>query len=1004
MTGERTPGDPLADGPGAEENVTRPQLLGSQWRVLQGHSGGMGEVYICEPVAGDVAPGVRVALKTYPRRMLLNATVRRAFARETAIWARLSLLPGVVPVFGIEHIEGRPFVISLAVPPDENGDVSVRDLLRRSALPPERALDIAWQTAATLAGLDRAVPGLVHGDLKPENLLLFAGITVYIADFGLSRGVVEAFGDDRLLATSAYLAPEARGIGRPVDVAGDVYAFGVMLRELLGEPTGDGSGPVVVGRPNVVDQADRAETRLRRALAELAQWCTETDPERRPTDFGLIARRLAQTAAAESVNALGERFLDFAANSEVRSTMLRFALPGVIRMLLSQQMPELALDLMADIRPEEWDVGLWTLHGSALSVAGRDAEALNSFERAETLLGGEPREAHSRTWIDLANEWSLSLTKVGRYQEAIERLTQVIGFASGDELTRTAANLAGTFISSGNHVAAVDLMERLAAEGRGENDGDLWNQLSCAYQAADQPRKAITALRRGIIAAPGDFQLRLRLARLLMEFDQDVSAAAPMLDLALELATDFNEEAVLLRILCALVERDSAKAAELHALVTQQCGAQEADRLLDRAMRALRPPSPSSSAGRLTPHASSGPVSEPPEQRTAGQPDIGLGPLTEHHPSGSLPPAYLNVRFGTDRFSSVDFYHDVLDPRFARLFHERLQQLIYQLPLSLELRASPFFFAECRSCHALIMSNHAGSSPLCCRRCGADVPLDPVHRDPTDAILTEVDRVLGRESRLAVAQLVLVLVEPHDTERLGEVAELCRAAGFEPLPANDPKELWLRIVNQSRQLADNHPLRVYAARIYPHGAAAGLTGSTPPDVQDLISTLRRRIGLTHSMSTVVELRPDDLLALILTKDIAAAEAVLRRKPRDAEAAAGWVILAHFSQVAGDLDSAARQARQAVQLAPDDAGGWSALGSALLASSRVVGALESLSTAQRLDPADPKTAASLAVCHHLIGDDAQARAQADRAVALGHPESEAFALLRGTGLAAPDGGT
>lgn len=538
--------------------------------MLQVRHGGMGEVYICEPVRREDRPDgldVRFALKTYPRRMLLNADARRAFIREVATWARLTLLPGVVPVFGLEHIDGRTFALTVAVEPDENGDVSVQDLMMRGPLPASRVLDIAWQAAATLANLGRSAPGLVHGDLKPGNVLLWGGVGVMIADFGLSRGVAKATGDTRLMATRDYLAPEACGAGYTSTVAGDVYAFGVTLREML-------------------DSGDGADTVLHGALGRLARSCTAEDPASRPSSFDAVAGQLSAIASATGTEVMiGDKFIQATADHTVAVSARRSALPVTVQVLLGVGMTDIALELLDSLPRNEWDAMIWTAHGSAISVTGDDISAVASFEQAWARLEDNPAD---RDLIDLANEHALSLIELLRCDEAISLLERAITVASGAALKRTKANLAGAFIKSGRHQAAIDLLERLIEQDGGGDDARVWNQLGFAYQAAGQPASAVTALRRAVRLAPGDSRVQLALARALLQYQEDVDSAVPSLDLAITLAPSFSAEAIVLRLVCALVQGDKAKQLELLALTESQLGLEEAKNLMIQAVGCLQ--------------------------------------------------------------------------------------------------------------------------------------------------------------------------------------------------------------------------------------------------------------------------------------------------------------------------------------------------------------------------------------------------------------------------------
>lgn len=189
-------------------------------------AGGFGEVWRAHPLASDACPG-EVALKVATRPEAIAA-----LRREGAIQSRLHH-PGIVRVLAQDLENDPPYVVFEHCPLG-----SFRDLLRRAAalradLP---LLEMFTQIAEALACAHEH--GAVHGDLKPENIVLDIEGRPKITDFGL--GTTRAGGEvqlSRSLAsvelgggTLAYLPPE-RHTGAPADPSGDVWAMGVMLFE-----------------------------------------------------------------------------------------------------------------------------------------------------------------------------------------------------------------------------------------------------------------------------------------------------------------------------------------------------------------------------------------------------------------------------------------------------------------------------------------------------------------------------------------------------------------------------------------------------------------------------------------------------------------------------------------------------------------------------------------------------------------------------------------------------
>jgi serine/threonine protein kinase len=171
-------------------------------------AGVAGEVYR----ATDSLLGRIVAVRVLARRFNDDPTARRRFIRETLAAAPLSAHPHIVALYDVGEREGQAYAVMEYLP---RGSLEAR-LESEGAQPPEQALAWIDQAAAALDAAHEA--GVVHGDVKPSNLLLDAQDDVHVADFG-AAGVTRG----------AYGSP-----------AGDRRALGVVAFELLGgqRPTG----------------------------------------------------------------------------------------------------------------------------------------------------------------------------------------------------------------------------------------------------------------------------------------------------------------------------------------------------------------------------------------------------------------------------------------------------------------------------------------------------------------------------------------------------------------------------------------------------------------------------------------------------------------------------------------------------------------------------------------------------------------------------------------------
>jgi beta-lactam-binding protein with PASTA domain/tRNA A-37 threonylcarbamoyl transferase component Bud32 len=265
------------------------QLLDGRYLVeSQLARGGMATVYLGRDVRLDRA----VALKIAHPELARDPEFTRRFIGEARAVARLSS-PNVVAVFD-QGTTGDINYIAMEYVPGP----TLRELLNaRGRLGPREALDVIEGVLAGLAAAHEA--GIIHRDVKPENVLLGTGAAVKVADFGLARAAASLRNTKTglLIGTAAYLAPEQVSSSSS-DERTDVYAAGVMLFELLtGSQPHTGDTPLAVAYKHVnavVPAPSSLVPELPSALDALVALATSRDPELRPPDAGHYLQAIAQ--------------------------------------------------------------------------------------------------------------------------------------------------------------------------------------------------------------------------------------------------------------------------------------------------------------------------------------------------------------------------------------------------------------------------------------------------------------------------------------------------------------------------------------------------------------------------------------------------------------------------------------------------------------------------------------------------------------------------------------
>ncbi|MFF5204699.1 Stk1 family PASTA domain-containing Ser/Thr kinase [Streptosporangium sp. NPDC000396] len=255
------------------------KLLDGRYRVESRIArGGMATVYL----AMDIRLDRTVAVKVMHRSLAEDPSFVRRFIGEAKSVASLSH-PNVVHVFD-QGTDGDNVYLSMEYVPGR----TLRDVLRdRERLPAREALEVMIPVLAALGAAHQA--GLIHRDVKPENVLIGGDGRVKVVDFGLARAI-EATNQTRtgvMIGTIGYMSPEQVTSGA-ADARSDVYAAGIMLFELLtGRQPYEGDTPMSVAYRHVHDTVPAPSSLLPGSpplLDTLVAQATARDPAARPPD------------------------------------------------------------------------------------------------------------------------------------------------------------------------------------------------------------------------------------------------------------------------------------------------------------------------------------------------------------------------------------------------------------------------------------------------------------------------------------------------------------------------------------------------------------------------------------------------------------------------------------------------------------------------------------------------------------------------------------------------
>ena len=253
--------------------------------------GGMSRVF----VATDTAFARQVVVKVLPPEMAATVSIER-FKREIMLAARLQH-PHIVPVLAAGETDGLPWFIM----PYVNGESLRMRLAHHGELPVSEGVRVLREIASALGYAHER--GIVHRDVKPDNVLLSGG-SAMVTDFGVAKALSASSNAEHggmtslgvALGTPAYMSPEQASADPTVDHRADVYAFGVLAYELLtGQTPFAGRTPQGLLAAHVTEPPEPIQKRrpsLPPGLATLVMRCLEKRPADRPQTASEIVHAL----------------------------------------------------------------------------------------------------------------------------------------------------------------------------------------------------------------------------------------------------------------------------------------------------------------------------------------------------------------------------------------------------------------------------------------------------------------------------------------------------------------------------------------------------------------------------------------------------------------------------------------------------------------------------------------------------------------------------------------
>jgi tetratricopeptide (TPR) repeat protein len=497
-----------------------------------------------------------------PELLRASPPLAERFVGQARAWLRLPSHPHVVEARFIHHIDGAPVLFEELL---TGGDLGTRIGTGFLTEVPQRVVALAIQFCDAM--IHAAAHGVAaHGNIKPSNCLLTARGTLKLSDFGFGAALYgfapQTAAGHGLAGVFAYLAPERFDAGSSGDTRADIYAFGVMLYEML-----TGALPIIAAS---IDDYRAQQARAIPALGSrygmvgrIVETCLAREPEKRFRDFrvvrailvqahreltgappaaepagsGLEVEQLANRAAAlaaleryaQALELLAEASRRAPANAHV------WASKGLVAARLGDA-HEARLCLERAVAFDPLDARAWRGLGALERQAQRPREALVALEHS---LAAEPHDFE--TWMERA----MVLQVLGRDEDALDSCHQAL--KRNPRCVPAFLQQAGIHRRRGNTDSAIDCLKR--ALGLSPLARDTWKQLAQLYRDSQRREEELLCHERVLAVDPDDEELLNRRGVLLGElgrFEEELACLDRVLQVNPESSEGWFNRAVAL--------------------------------------------------------------------------------------------------------------------------------------------------------------------------------------------------------------------------------------------------------------------------------------------------------------------------------------------------------------------------------------------------------------------------------------------------------------------------
>src|SRR5215472_17603637 len=370
----------------------------------------MGVVYLAREVRLDRL----VAIKLLPPELAAIPGLKDRFLREARMAARLSH-PNIVPIFAVDEVDRFVFYAMAFI----DGETLAQRVETRGPMPPGEATRLLREVAWALAYAHSQ--GVIHRDVKPENILLEGSGRALVTDFGIARVTREtgATGPGEVIGTPEFMSPE-QAVGDSVDGRADIYSLGAVGYFVLSGrgPFQGGSAAALLSQHIATPVPLLEGPGIPRRLARALERCLAKDPKARPQKGEDFADSLGQVLEAHKELPVA-----------LRVFVKRGARLGGIGGFTYISASFVTLSVVANVVPQDhWVRAFWTTFAALFGVG----PILILINRARGYLasGFDPKDLRAAFQTELEQGLDERVFEYGRRASLYERITGLIAAGS----------------------------------------------------------------------------------------------------------------------------------------------------------------------------------------------------------------------------------------------------------------------------------------------------------------------------------------------------------------------------------------------------------------------------------------------------------------------------------------------------------------------------------------------------------------------------------------------